>query len=414
MVKGIFAFAAFLALLACPLAIDICTVNYYLDVPVHVIDSNYMDAGGVNVTVTYQKSSTHFTPGPEHVTTEPKMTNDSGMAVFKIKNDVPNARYLDCNIKVNASLMNYSKVTTVTLKDFFKEFKVNISAKRAWITMKDSANYPIRANLTLYPGIIYDINGSMELLLPFGATPGFIDYMGHRQAVVINVNNGTPYYIDVVFKTYVLEVRVFDDAESPLRFSVQAGSEAPVNGTGSTTIQLVDSPSTIKVSALGLDETRIVNPESRDVEVFYIDVHSPSISNIRISPSDGKTLISYSVSDPGKKASGVMETGIYINDVYYAASVVSGVAKATVAPTGDFGFNITATDNDGNRATVSGSYVSGSTSTNNTNGTGDGTTVSAGGEDNSWMFIALGILVVIILIYMFTHGSGGDSSDASI
>jgi hypothetical protein len=413
MIKGIFAFAAFLAIMACPLAIDICTVNYYLDIPVHVIDNNYMDAKDVNVTVTYQKSSTFFTPGPEHATTEPKTTNGTGMAQFKLLNTVPNARYLDCNLKINVSLMNYSKTTTVTLKDFFKEFKVNISAKRAWITLKDSANFLIHANLTLYPGITYDINGSMELLLPFGATPGFIDYNGHRQAVVINVNNGTPYYIDVVFKTYTLEVRVYDDNGDPLRFAVQAGSEAPVNGTGSTTINLVDSPFTIKVSALGREEVRDVNPDSRDTEVFYFDTHSPAISNIRISPSDGKVGISYLVSDPGKKASGVVDTGIYINDIYYPASVVAGNAKVYISLKEDFDFNITAIDNDGNRATVSGKYISGSVSPSNNTGNGTGTTNVSAGENDNLMFIALGIVVVIILAYMFTHGSG-ESSDVSV
>jgi hypothetical protein len=420
MIKGIFAIAALFMLLAPSFAAveDLCAVNFYLDVPIHVIDANHMDARGVNVTITYQKRSNRFTPGPEYVTTDPQITNETGEAHFLILNTVPNSQYLDCKLKINTSLMNYSKVTTVDLKHFFKEYTVNISAGKFWITLKDSTGQPISARLMLYPDISYDINGSMELLLPYKPTPSILIYKNHRQSVVLNANNGTPYYLDVVFRTYDLNVTVYDDLGNPLQFSVQSGNDTPVSGTGMATIRLVDSPTTIKVSAAGKDVYKEVSPALIGTEAFYVDLHAPTISNVRISPgSEGRLDVSYSVSDPGKKASGLLDTGIYINDVYYPASVTGGFARVSVTPKGDFDFNITATDNDGNTAVVSGKYSSGSIPLNGTNVTGNqsggGSNVSAG-NDNTLVFVALGIIVVIILAYMFTHGSGGESSDVSI
>lgn len=411
MIKKIFALAAFLMLISQSIAANMCTTNFYLDVPIHVIDQKYMDAPGVNVTITYQKRSNHFTPGPEYATTDPEATNGSGMAQFKLLNTVPNSAYLDCKLKINLSLMNYSKVATVDLKNFFDGYVVNISAKRVTLNLKDSSGAPISAKLVLYPDNEYNVSGSVYLLLPYGPTPGFIIFNGHRQSTVLNVNSSTPDSLDVIFKTYEFNVTVLDDLGNAIPFSVQAGSEAPVSGTGSTAVKLVDTPSTIKVSAAGREAYRQVRPDIERNATFYFDLHAPAISNVKISPdSSGKLELTYSVVDAGTKASGISDTGVYINDVYYPATFSFGIAKVSIIQKGSFAFNVTAADNEGNKAEVSGEYVEGGIPANGTGNESGTNAVSAGGTDNT-VFIILGVAVVIILAFMFLRG--GDSSGSS-
>ena len=412
MIKKILALAAFLMLAYVSVAADECKTNFYLDVPIHVVDQKHMDAQGVNVTLTYQKRSSHFAPGPEYATTDPAATNVSGMSQFTLLNTVPNSQYLDCKLKINLSLMNYSKAVTVDLKNFFNGYTVNISAKRVTLNLKDSSGHPISARLVLYPDNNYEVNGSIELLLPYGPTPGILVFNGHRQPTVLNVNTSTPDMLDVVFKTYELNVSVFDDYGNAMPFSVQAGDKAPASGMGSMMVQLVDVPSTIKVSAAGRELYRQVRPDVERNATFYFDLHAPTISNIKISADkDGKLELSYSVADAGSKASGISDSGVYINDVYYPASVSLGIAKVAIAQKGSFAFNVTASDNEGNKAEVSGEYVEGSVQTANGTGNESGSNVvSAGGGDNT-VFIILGFVVVVILAFMFIKGR--DSSDSS-
>jgi hypothetical protein len=412
MIKRIFALAAFLVLISPSIAADMCTTNFYLDVPIHVTDQKYMDAPGVNVTITYQKRSNFFTPGPEYATTDPEATNGSGMAQFRLLNTVPNSQYLDCKLRISLSLMNYSKVATVDLKNFFKGYVVNISAKRVTVNLKDSSGLPISAELVLYPDNKYNVTGSTYILLPYGPTPGFIIFKGHRQSTVLNVNSSTPDSLDVIFKTYEFNVTVLDDFGNGIPFSVQAGSEAPASGTGSTAIKLVDAPSTIKASAAGREAYRQVRPDVEHNATFYFDLHAPAISNVKISPdSNGKLELTYSVVDAGTKASGISDTGVYINGVYYPATFSFGIAKVAIAQKGSFAFNVTATDNEGNEAEVSGEYVEGGIPAANGTGNESGSNaVSAGGTDNT-VFIILGVAVAIILAFMFLKG--GDSSGSS-
>ncbi len=417
MIKRIFALVAFIMLVCPSIAADLCTTNFYVDVPIHVIDQNRIDAQGVNVTITYQKRSNQFIPGPEYVTTDPKTTDEIGVAQFKLLNTVPDAQYLDCKLKINLLLMNYSKVATVSLKNFFDAYVINISAKRINVNLKDSSGSPISARLILYPDNEYDINGSINILLPYGHTPGFIIFRGHKQPITLNINSSTPDSLDVIFKTYELNVTVMDDLGNSIPFSVQAGSEASVSGMGSMVIKLVDIPSTIKVSAAGRDDYKEVRPDVEHNATFYFDLHAPSISNVKVSPQkDGKLELSYSVADTGSKASGLSGTGVYINGVYYPAALSLGIAKVSVVQKGSFVFSITALDNKGNKADVSGEYVEGSIPAANVTGNGPSSNaVSAGGSDNT-VFIILGVVVVIIIAFLFLKGgnSSGSSDDVSI
>jgi hypothetical protein len=414
MIKKIFAIAALLMLAGLSIAADECSTNFYLDVPIHITDQNHMDAQGVSVAITYQKRSSHYSQGPEYATTDPETTNISGMAQFKLLNTVPNKQYLDCKLKVNVSLMNYSKVASVDLKNFFNGYAINISAKKVMLNLKDGSGLPISARLVLYPDNEYDVNGSIYILLPYGPTPGFILFNGHRQSTVLNVNSTTPDSLDVIFKTYELNVTVMDDRGSGIPFSVQAGNGAPVSGTFTTAIKLVDVPSTIKVSAAGKELYRQVSPDAEHNATFYFDLHAPSLSNVKISPQkDGKLEISYSVADNGSRASGLSDTGIFINDVYYQAAVSLGTAKAYISQKGNFVFNITAIDNEGNRAVVSGEYVEGGVPISNITGNeSGGNAVSTGGGDNT-LLVIVGIVVVIILAFLFMRG-GGESPDPSV
>jgi len=403
--KIVFMLACIVVLQTMAFAWSECKTQFYLDVPIQVIDNGSINAPGVNVSMTYQKRANFFTPGPEYVTTDPVLTDSNGMAVFKIKNDVPNSKYLDCNLIVHVSYLNFTKNYTFNLGTFYGKYIINLPAKRVIVNMLDSSGRPISGKMVLYPSTEFLLNNSASVLLPFGSTPGYIVFEGHRQGITLNTDASTPNYANAVFRTYDVEVSVSDDTGSPMAFSIQVGEGEPVNAVQTVTVRVVDNPASIKVSARGRETYRQINPEKDSNISIYYDIHAPEISNINIVPEEsGQASILYTVSDKGEFSSGIRETGVYVDDVYYSASLKYSSAKAAVLKSGIFSFRVVATDNDGNKAEVSADYVAGekpAPANGNATASEDSAPAAQDGEWNNLIIIIAVVAILLMAVFLY-------------
>ena len=389
-----------------------CKAGFYLDVPIQVIDSDHINMPGVNVSMTYQKNSNYYSPGQEElVTTDSILTDSNGMATFKIKNDVPSSRYLSCKLAVHVSYFNSTKNYTFDLGTFYGKYIINMTAKNVIISMVDSSGKPISGSLVLYPSAEFQMNNSISLIVPFGSTPGYLIFNGHRQGISINVDNSTPNSVNAVFRTYDVNVSVFDDSGKPIPFTVQLGAEEPINSTDTVKLRTIDNPSSLKINAYGRETLKQINPEKENnISIFY-DIHSPQIGNINVIPDkEGSVSIAYSVSDNGAKASGIRETGVYVDQVYYSAALKYSSAKVSISKTGSFSFTVTATDNDGNSADVSADYVSGKapviTANNSSSPLSNNTVVTPpatqkGDDNGTLILIIIVVLVLVVGVYFY-------------
>jgi len=400
--KIVLIFACFAIFQSLLFAWSECKAGFYLDVPIQVIDNNSINAPGVNVSLTYQKRDEYFFPGqPEYVTTDAVLTDSNGMATFKIKNDVPNSNYLDCKLVFHVNYLNFTKNYTFNLGTFYGKYIINIPGKRVLVSMVDSSGSPISGTLTLYPSMEFQLNNTLSIFLPYGSTPGYMIFNGHRQGLSLNVDSSTPNFINAVFRSYDVNVSVLDDLGKPINFIVQVGTNDPINATDAVRLRLIDNPASIKITSSGRETFRQINPEKEtNITIFY-DIHAPEISSVNIVPEqDGKVSVTYTVSDNGIRPSGIRETGIYVDNVYYSSSLKYSSAKATVSKAGSFSFQIVATDNDGNKAEVSADYVSGKPPviTENTSGNDTDANPPATQKGDDWTM--LGLIVVIVLVLL--------------
>jgi hypothetical protein len=296
-------YAALLLLLLVSLSFADCA-GYNDTFRVRVLDAKIRPIPGAAVTATYDRG---VTGGEQYFTTPVRYTGQDGMLDFAIYNQATTAWEIDCDITIDVSIGGSNESLTVTANEHGSVVDVQLNDTYPLkMYVRDQSGIPLPDaavtvdSLTAKTGA----DGAASYYFPAGNHSYMASYLDASQAGTLEMTDDTDFV--TTFAYYKVGVDVTDDFGNPLAadltifnktFRLEDGHFKSDKTFGEEVPYVVNHDGIVRSGTIA----PAVEP---DVKVVY-DVHSPSISDIKMDMLDARPRLTMTLGDPGTLASGV-------------------------------------------------------------------------------------------------------------
>lgn len=392
-----------------------CEPGFTDNLEIKVIDSKYRPISGAAVNITYQKDET---TGKGYVTSTTLYTGEDGKLSFTARNTEVFASRVECDITIMAEYDGMALERKIEAQAHSAELQMRfedaylLSLKVVDKNGQAIGNTQVRINdmhmNTSEGGYIAVIvnGGTVEMAVP---------YLGAVITKEVEVDSDLTYTLQA--RAYSLSLDVVDDRGDPLAAQITVEDET-IMGTEVEIDGLAITNPYVKVAYGSVEKLPQIDLTQGGEYTVSFDLTPPEITDVEVKKSGNELAIRFFLKDPNALASG---PDIGSTTVSY---VVSGVTQEAV-PYADSGayaveisappentllrFTITAYDMEGNMNTVNGDYlVTPGTGGQEPQENGSAQGGENGGEtgseppseDNGFLFLALGAVVVLVLAYV--------------
>ncbi len=408
---------AFLALLALNYAEFVAALD------IQVGDQDLRPIEGAKIEVKYQLSTIQGS-----ITTIPKYTDENGRINITIRNVEYNPAKTDKNFQVIATYGGKTSTVSYTIDKHPSTIVLQVPAYVITVFVRDQKGKVLPGKVTVL-GVEKDTDatGRAVFHVAGGQQEIKVNYNGIEKKVSLDVAADASR--EFVYPLYDLTVKVVDEQGRPLLATVGKNGEyvnTDVNGEARFTNVPQDSPQiTAKYGNLQKNAEPYL-PSENEV-TFAFDVSPPQISNITAQYVSGFVRLRARIKDEGEYSSGFSEdTPFYVDyrvegnrrqtDMYPVGNDHYEAELQTLKKSSEIPYTISASDEDGNRNSVSGMYnLSISVSGGGFLPGGSGGE-AAGGEEGGIFGIDLkiiigGIVAVIGLGAVYWYLKRGEESD---
>jgi len=424
-----FRYLLFFIILAAPVfcADTSCGTAYHDTLNVRVLDGNYRPVPGASVFIHYQYSGTSGPGGSTYYTAGPVITNSSGIARIEVNNVEAVESSLDCAIDINATIGGTTNTTGIIAKSHPDPVDVRLDAYPASISLREASGNPIQGASVTIRNVseATDQNGYVLFYLPAGNYDYLASFLDGKQPGSFTVSDDTQFAITL--RSYSIGVEAMDDQGRPLNATlifadrtVQLGPDGRFSNpkTFGTAIQF-------NAVYAGVTKAMVIYPEIRNDTRVVFDFTAPTIQGITQSEASGKMRLTVRVSDENLYASGIDPASFSVTYLQEPSPGTTQWNKATtfvqkkdvfVADFPEFGpntlvqFRVEVSDMDGNKAVQEGHFLIPAPPpppANTTNGTGTQQPPPQPGEGLPVVYIAGGVVLILVIYFMFSRLKGG-------
>ncbi|MBN2478567.1 hypothetical protein JXB01_04735 [Candidatus Micrarchaeota archaeon] len=382
-----------------------CNKSFSEDLTIRILDSKFRGLEGAEVQVTYQIDATK-----DLFTTPFKETNENGRAFFKIANQEDDEELLDCDITVYARFGSQDGSKTIVAQNHLDPVDFYFDAYRMTVIVRDHLNNPLEGASVWVNDVLKktDKNGYAFFSVEEGTNTIVVSYLGGKREQTISVSDDIVY--DFEFPIRDVKITVLDDKGNPLEAEVKLNNKTVF--TDSQGVALIENiggtyPQTEVIYKNLAKKPHLDLSVDTDYTIIF-DFNAPKIKEVKVEQEEDITRLKMNIVDEGQYAGGVAMGGIsvryYLEGEWRPANVYSTgkgwyTAEIERAPLNTLvNFEITVEDEDGNKASTTGSYVEQEYTPEN-----GGETPSEEPQEGGFQFDCVwvaGILVVAVIAYL--------------
>jgi hypothetical protein len=397
-----------------------CNTSYTDDLKVRTLDIKSRPFGGATVYIYHQYSGSFGADGTYH-SIGPLTTDSSGITEVTIGNIEQTEKYLDCDIRINASEGGaFSKVTVIAnAHPEFIDLKLDVYPLNVYV--RDQNGIPIEgAKVSINNKIINtDSTGLARFHTVAGEIDYFVSYLDAKQSGEIEVVNDTTY--GIIIPTYSVSIEIVDDKGNPLNSSITISNkktELPDGKYSQDKIFGEEIEFTTQYSGIIKNLKMYPAIDNSQTVVYDLSVPIIDIPGVKKEEIDGKVRLTISVNDPGMYPSEIDTSSVSItyrieasNDTAWNSATTYVSKKDTFIvdfpefpPNSLIQFKIVVSDKEGNIASATGRFSTLATETPT-----DVTKPQPNDEVEGHfplMEVVIGGLIIIFVIYLLVRIKG--------
>ena len=289
-----------------------CNPGFVDTLTIRSLDSNLRPLSGTSIIVRYQIDST---TGKGYFTSNPVVTNATGVINFVARNREQLSSKVDCNIQINASFNGTTISNTISAMEHPSILDFKFNSYILTVQVVDQKNQPLSNAQVLINGIIKqtDSNGIVFLQVPKGSNRVVVSFDEGKQERLVDVQNDVLISFNIGF--YPLNVSVVDDNSNPLenvRLNLN-NQNYYTDSNGQVSIQKIFGGTQTLVASIGKSTKSFDLDLSLQNQLKIIfDTNAPKILNIKNSEEQGLIKISFDVDDQGLNPSGIPSGGVVV------------------------------------------------------------------------------------------------------
>jgi hypothetical protein len=365
----------------------------------------------------------------QYNTIGPLYTNNNGELSVIVQNAEPTPKQLDCRIWINASRGGDVKKRTVIANDHASMIELKLDIYPVHFYVRDQSGFPLE-NATVSVGFESretDKNGHALFYSKKGEFDYLISYFDGSQSGSLDIANDTSY--GEVMPSYSITIYVVDDMGDPLNASIILADVTTQLGSDGKFSKSKTFGSAVEFTAIygGITKNLKMYPAVDPNKQVVFDLTSPVIKEISKEEVDRKVRLTIPVEDKGKFPSGVDtssilvtyrlepagETAQWSNAITYVSSKNVFIADfPEFNPDSLVQFRVEVADKEGNKAVVSGRFTT-FTAQEPTNGT-NSPPEPKDDEEFPIYYVIGGILLMVLIVYMFFRMKGKSENDQQI
>jgi len=405
-----------------------CNASFNDSTNVRVLDALNRPIPGAGVTASFQYTGSVGVDGKGTFhTIGPFITNSSGITHLYIKNTETSESKVDCKINISATIANTTGKIIQYANAHGDPVDVQVNVYPILFYVRDQRNSPIQ-NAKISVGTM-DGNigetGYAVLYAPVGRVSYLVSYLDGKQTGSLNITGDTTYA--AVLSYHSISVDIVDDSGSPLPASIFIFNKSTQLGPDGHYSMPDVFGNEIQFSATykGVTKDITMFPEVENTTRVVFDFHSPTIANVTQIPTEGTVRLFVTVFDPGAYPSGVDPSTIEISYRTESGTEFTEWTKASAyalskdnfavdfpffAPNSIVKFKIDASDREGNKATVSGSFtVVPPTAPAANNTITPPQPDKPGSDDYTILYLAGGVVIILLIaLVVLRMKKGGD------
>ncbi|MFH0737793.1 MAG: hypothetical protein V1827_04175 [Candidatus Micrarchaeota archaeon] len=279
-------------------------VGYSDSFDVRVLDGSLKAIEGAEVTVKYDRGATF---GEKYFTTPVKLTDASGKVHYDIYNGGTLTRPIDCNIVINATAGNASKLQTIVAETHGPTVDVVLSDVFLFrFYVRDQLGAPLtNASVTIMGATDKTDSGGM---IVYRLKKGAYDYMASfesaSEAGKFTIQNESNYV--VIFPHNRISIDVTNDAGDPLEATITIFNDTfVIEGGHYEEARAFGDQVPYVVEYHGLVTEGVIEPAVEPMLVIRYDITSPLIQSITPDFKEGSYKLQIAAMDMNQFASGI-------------------------------------------------------------------------------------------------------------
>ncbi len=402
-------------------SVDACKAGFSDNVAVLVVDAKYRPVEGAAVTYKFQVD---YTTSKGYFTTPPFYTNSEGKTSYIVTNQEIQQSKVDCNIIINASYGTASTTKKIIAEAHEKTVLVKLNIYNVFLQLTDQNAKKLEGVQIFIDGLneTTDSKGFALFKLKVGNLTAYIKYKSGGTEKKVEVLNDAVKTLELGIYPFTLIVQ--DDNGNKLSAIATVTNESynVVDGTLKLNELITASPVVI-VYYKNMEKSVAIDLSLKSEYFVFFDLTPPVITSIGEPLTKTKTIqIEVSTKDPGLYASGISTTGV----VWQYEINKSGIwDKATVfqqkkdifiieipkqSPGSRIDFILTVTDKEGNSNEKKGIIMLPGQEVQDISNNEDKKPEQLIDRGSFPWLAVIGILIVLIVIFMYFKAKGGEEN----
>jgi len=403
-----------------------CNISYNDSFSIRVLDAKFRPVPDADVFVRYQYSGSVGTEGKGtyHIL-GPKVTNQSGMVNVYISNIETVKSRLECGIDINASIGGTTSTKETFANAHSNPVDVQVNVYPVQFFVHDQRNVPIagaKVTVGTEDGSTNE-NGYVTIFAPKGKANYLISYKDGKQTGSFTVNDDVVYSAVLPYNSLAFDV--VDDLGNTLAATVFFQNKSVELGPDGHYFNpsIFGDQIDFTVTYSGITKQLTMFPVVENTTRVVFDFGSPTLANVTQSTADGSTRLFINIFDPGQYASGVNPSSVQVTYRTESGTQYTDWTKATAyaisknnfavdfpsfAPNSIVKFKIEASDREGNRASLTGSFTVVAAEPANNDTTPPQQETPAGNGSSLIYMSGAALIIILIVFVVFRLKKGGD------